>query len=163
MSDIKKATELIKNTLKLLHLEDSQFEVTQGEESIVVQIDLPEELTGVYIGSHGDTITSLQLLLSLMVSGRMGEWTRVSLNVNDYRQKREQTLQELAENAATRATELNQEIIIPDLSSYERRLIHSYLSEKGLAKTESRGEGNNRQLFIIPSQEQPVETPSESQ
>lgn len=150
MIDNEKAKQIIENTLKLLHLEDAQFEIVPEEEQLSVQIDLPEELTGVYIGSHGDTITSLQLILSLMVSQRMGDWVRISLNVNDYKQKREETLYSLAENAATKALELNQEIVIPGLSSYERRLIHAYLSEKGQVKTESRGEKSGRQLFILP-------------
>ena len=149
--DQNKVTEIIENTLKLLSLTNDQFSVTFPEEgAVLVQIQLPEDQTGLYIGNHGEGLASLQLVLALMLSQRTGEWLKLSVNINDYKERREESLCFLADNAAAKALELNQEIIIPNLSSYERRVIHLHLESKGEVISESRGEGKNRQLFIVP-------------
>jgi len=151
MKNKDKIIQVLENTLKLLDLSIEQFEVISNEENILVQINLPEDQTGIYIGTHGDSLISLQLLLGLMVSQRLGDWMPISVNINDYKQKREETLTNMAESAAQKAISLNQEIIIPNLSSYERRIIHTYLQDNDSVASESRGEGRNRQLFIIPN------------
>jgi spoIIIJ-associated protein len=150
MAKLDKAVQIIENTLKLLDLSKDQLEVQPQADNITVQINLPEDQTGIYIGTHGDSLMSLQLVLGLMVSQRLGDWLPISVNVNDYRQKREEALTNLAENAAQKAISLNQEIIIPNLSSYERRIIHTHLQDNDKVVSESRGEGLNRQLFICP-------------
>lgn len=149
--DHTKVSQVIENTLKLLDLSVDQFEITFDEaDACTVQINLPEEETGLYIGNHGEGLSSLQLVLSLMLSQRTGEWIKLSVNINDYKQRREDSLRFVADSAAAKALELNQEIIIPNLSSYERRIIHLHLEENTSVSSESRGEGLNRQLFVIP-------------
>ena len=113
-------------------------------------IQLPEEETGIYIGHHGEGLTALQLLLSLMISQRTGKWYRVSVNINDYQERREDSLKNLAESAAEKAISLNQEVVLGNLSSYERRIVHLHLEQHGGVTTESRGEPPLRQLLVIP-------------
>lgn len=149
--DQSKVTQVIENTLKLIDLLPEQFEIDFApDQSISVQINLPEDETGLYIGNHGEGLTSLHLILSLILSQRTGEWVKLSVNINDYKQRREESLCALGDNAASKALELNQEIIIPNLSSYERRIIHLRLEKNPNVLSQSRGEGPNRQLFILP-------------
>ena len=149
--DIDKISEVITNTLKLLDLSEDQFAISSDEfDAVSVQINLPEDQTGIYIGNHGEGISSLQLLLALMLSQRTGDWIKLSININDYKQRREESLCFLGDNAAAKALELKQEIIIPNLSSYERRIIHLHLEKNPAITSQSRGEGKNRQLFILP-------------
>lgn len=147
-----KVNEIIENVLKFIQLEPEQINVTisDTEKTITVQIELPEDQTGIYIGHHGEGLTSLQLILSLIVSQRTGEWFRISLNINDYQERREDTLKHLAETAAEKALALNQEVVLGNLSSYERRIIHLHLEQNDLITTESRGEPPLRQLLVIP-------------
>ncbi len=147
----EKVQKLIENVLSLLELREDQFtvDVTKAD-SVRVHIQLPEEETGIYIGHHGEGLTSLQLLLSLMISQRTGTWYRVSVNINDYQERREDSLKNLAESAAEKAIALNQEVVLGNLSSYERRIVHLHLEQHGGVTTESRGEPPLRQLLVIP-------------
>lgn len=147
----EKVQKLIENVLALLELREDQFSVEMGEEDDVrVHVQLPEDETGIYIGHHGEGLTALQLLLSLMISQRMGSWYRVSVNINDYQERREDSLKHLAETAAEKAIALNQEVVLGNLSSYERRIVHLHLEQHGGVTTESRGEPPLRQLLVIP-------------
>lgn len=147
----KKIKEIITNVLKFLTLKDDQIEITflKGEQ-IQVNIQVPEDSTGIFIGRRGENISALRLILSLIISQRDSTWPKLRLNVNDYQEKREEYLIDLAKDAALKAQELQREIILPNLSSYERRIIHLHIEELGTVTTESRGEEPNRQLVIIP-------------
>src|SRR3989304_3973508 len=146
----KKAQELIGNTLKLLGIEPDQLAVSAGEDVVDVQIDLPEDELGVFIGHHGETIASLQLILSLLVNRRLNQWFPVRVNVGDYRERRYEILVKKADQAASRAIDSGEEVIIPNLNSFERRQVHTYFTNNNLVRTESRGEEPFRQLVIVP-------------
>ena len=147
----KKIQDIIENILKLLSLETEQFEVTfEKEDQIKVNITLPEDSTGIFIGRRGENINALRLLLSLIISQRDNTWPKLRLNVNDYQEKREEYLVGLAEDASTKAQELQREIILPNLSSYERRIVHLNIEKIDNVSSESRGQEPNRQLVIIP-------------
>lgn len=146
-----KAQKLVENVLSLLDLTSDQYTVSvDNEETISIHIQLPEDQTGIYIGHHGEGLTALQLLLSLMVSQRTGIWYRISVNINDYQERREESLRHLADTAAEKAISLNQEVVLGNLSSYERRIVHLHLETNPLIVTESRGEPPLRQLLVIP-------------
>jgi spoIIIJ-associated protein len=145
-----KAESLIVNALNLLEVDSADIEVSQGEDALEVQIDLPEDELGRFIGHRGETIASLQLILALLVNRRLNEWIPVRVNVGDYRERRQETLVKKAEQAAERALDAGQEVIIPNLNSYERRQIHMYFADNNLVRTESRGEEPFRQLVVMP-------------
>ena len=148
---VEKVQKLIENVLSLLELREDQFTVEMAEDdSVRVHVQLPEEETGIYIGHHGEGLTALQLLLSLMISQRTGKWYRISVNINDYQERREDSLKNLAESAAEKAISLNQEVVLGNLSSYERRIVHLHLEQHGGVTTESRCEPPLRQLLVIP-------------
>lgn len=143
-----KISDIITNIFSLLGVPSEQLEISFSDEVVTVQLDFTPEESGVYIGHQGETLTSLQLILALVVSQRLGEWTRVKVNVGDYQQRREQQLMTKADQAVQRALETGQEIILPGLNSYERHLVHDYLSKNDAVSTESRGEEPNRHLFV---------------
>lgn len=149
-SQNEKINTLVRNILNLLGVTDDQIEISSREKTLVVNLNLPEEESGIFIGHRGETITSLQLLLSLVVSQRLSDWQRVQVNVGDYQQRREEQLFARVDHAVDSATTTGQEIIIPNLNSYERHLVHEYLQDKPEVVTESRGEDPYRQLYIIP-------------
>lgn len=145
-----KAKELIKNTLKLMEVDAKAIGVELGEDVIEVQINLPEEELGVFIGHHGETIASLQLVLALLVNRRLNQWVPVRVNVGDYRERRYEILVKKADQAAQRAIDSGQEVIVPNLNSFERRQIHMYFANNNLVRTESRGTEPFRQLVVVP-------------
>jgi len=136
----------------------SQLGFTQAYETTVdfdttanhylVTVSTPDP--AVLIGYHGDTISSLQLLLSQHLHVASGEWVSVSLNINDYRERRETALHALADTMVEKVLATGQPQTLPALPANERRVIHVYLSEHPKVSTESQGEGRFRTVVISP-------------
>lgn len=130
---------------------NSQFEVVEKEEkTFEINISSDSE-TGLLIGFRGENINSLQTIISLILKNKVGEWIRIIVNVGDYRQKQEEKLEDLANQAAQRALETGEAQPIYNLSAGQRRTIHVYLSERKDIVTESQGEEPERFLVVKPS------------
>jgi len=141
------AEEKIKEVFAKLGIEDS-FEVSESDELIEVVID--SEDPGMIIGHHGDTLDSLQLILSLAVAKESGEFKRVSLEVGDYKRNRSDYLRNLAEQTKQRAIAEGREVFLPALKPWERREVHMYLADDQEVMSESVGEGKERTLVVKP-------------
>ncbi len=113
-------------------------------------IDLAGEDSGLLIGRRGQTLQALQFLVSLIVRKQMGEDVRVVLDVENYRQRRETSLREMAAKVASRVAQSNRSITLEPMSPADRRIIHTSLSEHPGVRTESAGEGENRKVTIMP-------------
>src|SRR5476651_1318898 len=138
----KKQSKIVKDTttelLKLLEIQ-GDFEIKEAEEAI--EINLNTEDSGIVIGYHGDTLESLQLVLSLCIARKLGEFKRVSIEVGEYKKKREEWLTNLAAETKDRALSENKEIYLSDLKSWERRVVHMILQNDQEVVSESIGEG----------------------
>lgn len=141
------ANKLIQDLFDSLGIKDS-FDVVEGEESIDVVIN--SEDPGLIIGHHGDTLDSIQLILSLMLAKKLGEFKRVSVEVGDYKKNRSDYLKNLAAQTKERALSEGQEIFLPNLKSWERREVHMYLADDADVISESVGEGKDRTLVVRP-------------
>lgn len=149
--DKEKIISILNNILTLMGLTADQVQVDiDSEENINIALTVPVDNAGIFVGRHGEGLASIRMIFSLIIFQRFNLWPKLHLNVNDYQERREDTLRELATNAAQRAIDLQKEIILPNLSSYERRLVHMILAEIDGVKTESRGEAPYRQMYIIP-------------
>lgn len=137
--------ELISELLKLLMVE-GKVAVEKEEETVQVNIETPQ--SGALIGYHGEGLISLQLILNILAHKKTGVWQRVVVNIGDYRQKREEYLKNLANTTATRVKSTRQPLILSDLSSFERRIIHVILAEDSEVESASEGEGKFRRLVI---------------
>ncbi len=147
----KKQSKIVQDTteelLKLLEIQGG-FEVKETEEAI--EINLNTEDSGIVIGYHGDTLESLQLVLSLCIARKLGEFKRVSIEVGEYKKKREEWLKNLAAETKDRALSENKEIYLSDLKSWERRVVHIILQNDQEVVSESIGEGKDRVLVVKP-------------
>lgn len=147
----KKQSKIVQDTteelLKLLEIQGG-FEVKETEE--VIEINLNTEDSGIVIGYHGDTLESLQLVLSLCIARKLGEFKRVSIEVGEYKKKREEWLKNLAAETKDRALSENKEIYLSDLKSWERRVVHIILQNDQEVVSESIGEGKDRVLVVKP-------------
>lgn len=128
----------------------ADFTVTYNETEKILNFQLDSEEAAVLIGFHGETLQSIQLVLSFLAHKVVGEWVKVSVNVGDYRQKREEQLKKLALNLAMKAKFSKEAQAIPNLSSAERRIVHLILADHPDVYTQSEGEGKERQLVIKP-------------
>jgi spoIIIJ-associated protein len=129
-----------------------RVEVETGETSrlnVVADGDEKEAL-GALIGRKGERLSALQHLVNLMLSKEIGTWTRVLVDVEDYRGRRERQLRELAERAAARVVETGKMLQLEPMSALERRWIHMSLRDHVGVATQSIGEEPNRRVVLVP-------------
>ena len=112
-------------------------------------IDLAGEDSGLLIGRRGQTLQALQFLVNLIVR-RQFEGVRVVLDVENYRQRRELQLREMATTIAKRVAETNRSITLEPMPPADRRIIHTSLTDHPGVSTESTGEGEGRKVTIMP-------------
>jgi spoIIIJ-associated protein len=142
-----KQTKLIKKLFESLGV-DSKIKVLEEEE--VISVTLETEDSGIIIGYHGETLEALQIVLSLMLAKKTGEFKRVSVEVGDYKKNREEWLEKLALDAKEKAIFSKKEVYLSDLKAWERRVVHMVLQNDSQVLTESSGDGKERVLVIKP-------------
>lgn len=113
------------------------------------------------IGHHGDTLDAFQYLINLAANKKESDerkYTRISVDIENYREKREQTLRQLARRVAAKVKKYNKSISLEPMSSYERRIIHSEIQSIDGVSTNSVGvEGNRRVVIFVTGGELPTE------
>lgn len=139
--------EKIEEVLKGLEIEGA-VEVKENEEGYDVILDTPD--SGIVIGHHGDTLEALQIIFSLVISKAMGEYKRISVEIGEYKKNRSEYLEKLAMETKERVLSENKEIYLPDLKSWERRIVHIILQDDPEVTSESVGEGKERTLVVKP-------------
>jgi spoIIIJ-associated protein len=128
-----------------------KVEVETGDTSRLNVVADPDgrEALGSLIGRKGERLSALQHLVNLMLSRRMGEWTRVLVDVEDYRGRRERQLRDLANRAAARVEETGKMIQLEPMPALERRWIHLALRDHPTVATQSIGEEPSRRIVVL--------------
>jgi spoIIIJ-associated protein len=116
----------------------------------VIGDESEKESLGALIGRKGERLSALQHLVNLMLSKRMGAWTRVLVDVEEYRGRRERQLHEIAERAAARVVETGRMLQLDPMTPLERRWIHLALRANDQVTTQSIGEEPDRRVVILP-------------
>lgn len=116
-----------------------------------LRVDLSGNDLGILIGYHGETLSSLQLILNLMLYRRLGGWQPVFLDVGGYKKERQEKIEGLAQHTADRVRFLQTPVTLPPMPAFERRLVHIALAEEPGVTTESVGEGGERRVVVKPS------------
>lgn len=111
------------------------------------------ESMGALIGRRGETLQSLQFICQLLVNRRVGHWTRVLLDVEGYRSRRERYLKDTALRAAEKAMRYREAIELDPMIPSERRIVHLALAEHDYVTTHSEGEGDSRRVIVEPKPE----------
>ena len=143
--------DILEELMRLLGF-DVRIEVESGDTSRlnVVGGEDSHEALGALIGRKGERLSALQHLVNLMLSRRMGEWTRVLVDVEDYRGRRERQLRDLATRAAARVEETGKMLQLEPMPALERRWIHLALRDHPTVVTQSIGEEPNRRIVVLP-------------
>jgi spoIIIJ-associated protein len=129
-----------------------RVEIAAGETNrlnVVGEGDEKEAL-GALIGRKGERLSALQHLVNLLLSKRVGEWTRILVDVEDYRGRRERQLRDLANRAAERVVETGKMLQLEPMPALERRWIHLALRDHERVATQSIGEEPNRRVVVLP-------------
>ena len=118
------------------------------EEEGCLNIDLSGDDMGVLIGKRGQTLDSLQYLVSLIVNKDREEYLRVKLDTENYRERRKATLESLAKNIAAKVKRTKRPVSLEPMNPYERRIIHSALQNDKYVVTRSDGEEPYRHVIV---------------
>lgn len=144
------AASAAQTLLSLMGVTPKSVTSEMSEDGISVTISVSDEESGLLIGYHGETLGAFQYILGQILNRGKETWTRVSVNMNDYRDQREQQLRQMAQNAADRAVSTGDEIEMPYLTPAERRIIHLTLADRADITTFSEGEERSRRLVVSP-------------
>jgi spoIIIJ-associated protein len=125
-----------------------------------VHLDVAGDDVGLIIGRHGETLQSLQFLLNACLSHQLPKGTRVIVDVEHYRDRREQSLRGIALRAADRAWRDRRPVTLQPMPPNERRISHLTLQTSAYVTTESTGEGPERRVVITPKARGPVRGPT---
>ncbi len=147
---VETATEFLKKLLENMQL-DAKLSVSEGDDE--VRISISGEAAGVLIGHHGDTLDSLQYLTNLAANKKDGQdderpYTRIVIDIENYRSKREETLRNLARRTAERVRRTKRSVTLEPMSAQERRIIHSEVQNIEGMTTFSVGQENNRKVVV---------------
>lgn len=146
IENAKKDVEVFLNEFISKISENIKYDVKIEDNTIIV--DINGEECGKLIGYRGDTLNAIQTILSAVANKKVKERIKIILDIENYREKREKTLEELAEKVSKTVLKNGKDITLEPMSAYERKIIHSKLQENPKVETYSIGEGENRRVVI---------------
>lgn len=146
--DLEYAKAYLKTILEGLKIVEPKIEATYAEG--VVTINLECEDYGIVIGHRGETLDSIQYLLSLVIKKSAMEYVRVVINVGNYREKRQETLRNLAKKNADYVLRTGRRHTFEPMNPYERRIIHTAIQEIDGVESRSVGYNQDRKVVIEP-------------
>lgn len=123
---------------------DVKYDKSEGN----MDIDLSGDDMGVLIGKRGQTLDSLQYLVSLVVNKDAENYIRVKIDTENYRERRKETLENLAKNIAYKVKRTRRPVSLEPMNPYERRIIHSVLQNDKYVTTYSEGEEPFRKVVV---------------
>lgn len=123
-------------------------EIKYDEENKEMDVDLSGDDMGVLIGKRGQTLDSLQYLVSLVVNKESEDYIRVKVDTENYRERRKETLENLAKNVAYKVKRTRRPVSLEPMNPYERRIIHSALQNDKYVTTHSEGEEPFRKVVV---------------
>ena len=133
--------------LETLELENI-IEIELEENTLHINVNGDENRLGILIGKRGVTLDSIQYILNLIVNKKSSRYIRVSLDSSGYREKRKETLTNLAEKMAKKVIKTERSVRLEPMNSYERKIIHTALQDFEGVLTHSEGKDPFRKVVI---------------
>ena len=143
----EKAKSFLSDVFKSMNLA-VVIDAKYNEVDNTLDIDLSGDDMGILIGKRGQTLDSLQYLVSLVVNKGEGDYIRVKVDTENYRQRRKDTLENLAKNISFKVKRTKRSVSLEPMNPYERRIIHSALQNDRYVTTHSEGEEPFRRVVV---------------
>lgn len=140
------AVNYIKDIAKAMNIADFETTVVKRRDITVIKID--GEQASPLIGRRGETMEALALLAGLVANNAGGDYEKINVDVNNYSEKRQKDLIALAKRVGTQVAKTGKSHTFEPMNSYERRIIHSVISEMNGVKSESFGEAQGRHIVV---------------
>ena len=147
METAERAEKFLMDVLEAMDLK-ATVSMEENKEERTLDIDLAGDDMGVLIGKRGQTLDSLQYLVSLVVNKGEDDYIRVKVDTENYRQRRKDTLENLAKNIASKVRRTGKPVTLEPMNPYERRVIHSALQNDRYVETHSEGEEPFRKVVV---------------
>jgi spoIIIJ-associated protein len=144
---IKELEKIVKDLFTHLDFK-ADFQIKPEDEILVINLKTQEP--GVLIGYHGQTLAALQQIITLMAFKKFNQWIKILVDVEDYREKRKESLEQMAQGLVERVKTSGQNQALPPMSSFERRIVHMFLANQPEVESVSEGEGEQRHIVIKP-------------
>lgn len=125
------------------------IDIKEEEKENIANINVIGDDVGILIGKRGQTLDSLQYLVSLVVNKESDKFIRVKLDTENYRERRKATLENLAKNIAIKVKRIRKPVALEPMNPYERRIIHSALQNDRYCTTRSEGEEPYRHVVVV--------------
>jgi len=150
--ELQVALDFINRLLKNMEIDAVAVPETAEEGKIARRINIIGDGAGSLIGHHGETLDAIQYLANLAANRRTGsdqrEYVKIAVDIEGYREKREETLRALARRMASRAIKYKKNMVLEPMNPYERRIIHSEIQNIENVDTHSVGSDDNRKIVI---------------
>ena len=143
---IERVNSFLNDTCKAMGIEAKINAVFEGEDTL--NVDLVGSEMGILIGKRGRTLDSLQYLTSLVANKGNCAYIRVKVDTEDYRRRRKETLENMANNIAVKVRRTRKTVFLEPMNPYERRIIHSALQNNPYVSTHSEGEEPYRKVVV---------------
>lgn len=137
----------IRSILKGLGISECEVSFAEEEDGIAIELDCGEDY-GVVIGRRGETLDAIQYLVRLYMNKGKDNYKRVSINIGNYREKRAETLRELAKRNAAKVLRNGRNAVLDPMNPYERRIIHTTIQEIEGVESHSVGSDSERKVVI---------------
>lgn len=147
----EESISLVKNFLEKVFVAmeiKADMEIKYDSDEDIIEVNLEGDDMGVLIGKRGQTLDSLQYLSSLVVNKESKSYIKVKIDTENYRQRRKETLENLAKNIAKKVTRTRKTCTLEPMNPYDRRIIHSALQNDKFVETHSEGEEPNRRVVV---------------
>ena len=139
------AKECVENIVAKLGL---NAEITTSAEEDKINMNISGDGMGIIIGRRGETLSSLQYLTNLVVNRKVDDYIKVSIDTENYKQKREEALIKLAHKTAEKVIKYRRSFTLEPMNPYERKVIHSALQENEKISTYSTGSEPSRRVVV---------------
>lgn len=143
------ATEILDYFLGTMGVVASTYireDTSDGE----VSFEIEGEDAGLLIGRHGETLHALQFLVNILINKQLSSPTYVTIDVEGYRERHHESLRVIANRAASRVSSSGESQTLRPMSAADRRIIHVTLVDHPAVRTESKGEGDQRRVVVLP-------------
>ncbi len=144
---VDKVKDFLCDVLKAMNIE-AEVKISFNESERNMDIEITGEDMGILIGKRGATLDSLQYLASLVANKETEEYIRVKVDTENYRERRKETLENLAKNMAFKVKRTKRTVSLEPMNPYERRVIHSALQNDKYVTTHSEGEEPYRHVVV---------------
>ena len=144
---VAKANAFLKDVFGAMNMEVNLNTRFNAQENIL-DVELSGDEMGVLIGKRGQTLDSLQYLISLVVNRETEEYIHVKVDTENYRERRKATLENLAKNISIKVKKTRQSVALEPMNPYERRIIHSALQNDRYVTTHSEGDEPFRRVVV---------------